>query len=107
MSDVEQKLLKIYDGSKPVDEELFETSHINQVAWTLAVVFAGLVIWLCIALVNAENQRHALMTNKCADPLFKRELDRKCLVTVRSRDHWWEHLGYAMTHLTQSTPTTK
>ncbi|WP_426176075.1 hypothetical protein [Massilia sp. TWR1-2-2] len=107
MSDAEQKLLKIYDGSKPVDEELFETSHINQVAWTLAVVFAGLVIWLCIALINAENQRYALMTNKCADPLFKGELDRKCLVTVRSRDHWWEHLGYAMTHLTQSTSATK
>jgi hypothetical protein len=107
MSDVEQKLLKIYDGSKPVDEELFETSHINQVAWTLAVVLAGLVMWLCVALINAENQRYALMTNKCADPLFKGELDQKCLVTVRSRDHWWEHLGYAMTHLTQSTPTKK
>jgi hypothetical protein len=100
MSDVEQKLLKIYDGSKPVDEELFETSHINQVAWTLAVVLAGLVMWLCVALINAENQRHALMTNKCADPLFKGELDHKCLVTVRSRDHWWQHLGYAMTHVT-------
>ncbi|MET0856539.1 MAG: hypothetical protein ABWY27_07310 [Telluria sp.] len=107
MSDVEQKLLKIYDGSKPVDEELFETSHVNQVAWTLAVVLAGLVVWLCIALVNAENQRNALMTKQCADPLFKGELDQKCLVTVRSRDHWWEHLGYALTHVTQSTPTKK
>lgn len=107
MSDAEQKLLKIYDGSKPVAEELFETNLINQVAWTLAVVLFGVVIWLCIALVNAENQRHALMTSKCADPLFKGELDHKCLVTVRSRDHWWEHLGYAMTHVTQSTLTKK
>lgn len=105
MSDVEREVLRIYDQSKPVEEDLFETSHVNQVAWTLVVVLAGLVIWLVIALVNAENQRYALMTNKCADPLFKGELDRKCLVMVRSRDHWWEHLGYAMTNLRPPTPT--
>ena len=98
MSDVEREVLKMYDRSKPVDEDLFETSNVNQLAWTLAALFGGLVIWLCIALVNAENQRYALMTKKCADPLFKGELDQKCLVIVRSRDHWWEHLGYALTH---------
>lgn len=105
MSDVEREVLRIYDQSKPVEENLFETSHVNQVAWTLVVVFAGLVFWLAIALVNAENQRYALMTNKCADPLFKGELDQKCLVMVRSRDHWWEHLGHALTNLRPPTPT--
>ena len=105
MSDVEREVLRIYDRSKPVEEDLFETSHVNQVAWTLVAVLAGLVFWLAIALVNAENQRHALMTNKCADPLFKGELDRKCLVMVRSRDHWWEHLGYGLTNLRPPTPS--
>ena len=105
MSDVEQNLIKIYDGSKPRDEDLFETSHVNQVAWTLVVLLSGFAIWLCIALVNAENQRHALMTKKCADPLFKGELDQKCLVMVRSRDHWWNQVGYAMTHVRPAAPT--
>jgi hypothetical protein len=107
MSDVEREVLKMYDRSKPVDEDLFETSNVNQVAWTLAVVLAGMVIWLCIALVNAENQRYALATNKCADPLFKGEVDKKCLVMVRSRDHWWEHLGYALTHVKPSALPSK
>jgi hypothetical protein len=104
MSDVEREVLKIYDRSKPVEEDLFETSHVNQVAWTLVAVLTGLVFWFAIALVNAENQRYALITNKCADPLFKGELDKKCLVMVRSRDHWWEHLGYALTNLRPATP---
>jgi hypothetical protein len=100
-NDVEREgeVLKIYDRSKPVEEDLFETSNVNQLAWTLATVFGGLVIWLSIALVNAENQRYALETKKCADPIFKGELDQKCLVMVRSRDHWWQHLTYAMTHV--------
>lgn len=105
MSDVEKKVLKMYDGSKPVEADLFETNYINQLAWTLVVVLAGLVVWLSIALVNAENQRYALITNKCADPLFKGELDEQCLVMVRSRDHWWEHLGYGLTHLRAPRPT--
>jgi len=102
MSEKENKLLKIYDGSAPVEEDLFERSYVNQLAWTLAVLFGGLVIWLCIALVNAENQRYALATGKCADPLFKGEIDKKCLVMVRSRDHWWEHLWYGVTHVRQT-----
>ena len=99
MSDVEKKVLKIFDGSRPNEEDLFETSRFNQLAWTLVVVLAGTVVWLSIALVNAENQRFALMTGKCADPIFKGELDKKCLEVVRSRAHWWEHLWYASTHL--------
>ena len=104
MSDVEREVLKMFDGSKPVEEDLFETSSINQLAWTLAVVFAGVVVWLSIALVNAENQRYALMSNKCADPVFKGEIDKRCLVTVHSRDHWWEHWWYAATNLSPPVP---
>jgi len=99
MSDAEKKILKIYDGSRPVDEDLFETSMINQLAWTLVVLMAGLVVWLAIALVNAENQRNALMTKQCADPVFKGEVDVVCLKVVSSRAHWWDHLWYGMTHL--------
>ena len=99
MSEAEKKLLKIYDGSRPDEEGLFEISYINQVAWTLVVLLAGVVIWFSIALVNAENQRNALMTKQCADPVFKGELDRKCLQMVASREHWWQHLWYGVTHL--------
>ncbi|MGJ9419373.1 hypothetical protein ACHAC9_16675 [Massilia sp. CMS3.1] len=99
MSDGERKVLELYEGARPRDEELFETSHVNHVAWSLVVVLFGLVLWLCIALVNAENQRHALMTNKCPDPVFENGVDKACLYTVRSRDHWWEHLWYGFTHV--------
>lgn len=105
MNDKEGEILKIYDGSAPVEEDLFERSYVNQVAWTLAVAFGGLAIWLSIALVNAENQRNALATNQCADPLFKGEVDKKCMVVVRSRDHWWQHWWYAVTHVSQSNLT--
>jgi len=104
MSDVEGKILRIYDKSKPEDEDLFETSNVNHLAWSLVAVLAGLVVWMCIALVNAENQRNALMTQKCRDTLFKAEIDRQCLVTVRSRDHWWEHLWYGITHVRPDVP---
>lgn len=99
MSDAENKLLKMYDGSRPVEEDLFETSHVNHFAWTLVVVLAGVVIWFAIALVNAENQRNALMTKQCQDPVFKGEIDRACMQMVQSRDYWWEHLWYGVTHL--------
>ncbi len=104
MSDVEREVLKMFDGSKPADEDLFETSNVNQLAWTLAVLFGGLAIWLSIALVNVENQRYALMTNKCPDPVFKGEIDKRCLVHVHSREHWWEHWWYAFTHVTPPDP---
>jgi hypothetical protein len=107
MSDAEEKLLKIYDGSKPDVNNLFETSTVNQLAWTLVAVLTGVVLWLCIALVNAENQRHALMTKQCADPVFKGDVDQRCLLTVSSRDHWWEHLWYGATHLRPANPDKK
>ena len=104
MSNVEGKILRIYDKSKPEDEDLYEISHVNHWAWSLAVLLFGVVLWLCIALVNAENQRYALMTNKCQDPVFAGSVDKQCLRTVRSRDHWWEHLGYAATHVVPEPP---
>lgn len=98
-NDVERDLLKMYEGSRPKEEELFETSHVNHVAWSIAAVCALASIWLAIALVNTENQRHALETGQCADLVFKGETDKKCLVTVRSREYWWEHLWYGVTHV--------
>jgi hypothetical protein len=67
MSDAEGKILKIYDKSKPETEDLFDSSNWNHLAWCLALAFAALAFWLSIALVNAENQRNALMTNQCQD----------------------------------------
>lgn len=104
MSDKEGKVLKIYDGSRARDEDLYDLTWVNQVAWTLSVVFAGVIVWLCIALVHAENERFALISGKCADPVFKNTFDRKCLALVHSRDHWWEHLWYGVTHVTSSPP---
>lgn len=97
--EAEKKILKIYDGSLPVEDDLFETNMINQLAWTLVVLFAGLALWLAIALVNAENQRHALATHQCVDQVFKAEVDVACMQVVKSRPHWWEHLWYGMTHV--------
>lgn len=106
-SKAEGAILKIYDGSRPLDEDLYETSNVNHIAWSLAVVLAFVVVWLCIALVNAENQRYALMNNKCPDPVFKGGIDRQCLLLVRSRDHWWEHLWYGVTHVRPPRPDEK
>lgn len=104
MSDVEGKILKMYDKSKPEDEDLTDTKYYLHWLWGVVAVLVGMVFWLCIALVNAENQRYALLTNKCADPVFKGEVDRQCLRIVSSRDHWWEHLWYGVTHLRPEKP---
>lgn len=103
----ETKILKIYDGSRPVVEDLFETNMINQVAWSLVVLLAGIVLWFAIAIVNAENQRYALMTKQCADPVFPGEIDVACLQVVNSRPHWWEHLWHGVTHLQPPKPDAK
>jgi len=96
---VEGEILKIYEGSRPKEENLFETSNVNHIAWSLALVFILTTVWLGIALVHAENQRHAMASNLCPDQVFKEGFDQKCLLTVRSRDHWWEHLWYGVTHV--------
>jgi hypothetical protein len=105
MSDVEGKILRIYDKSKPEEEHLFDSSNWNHLAWCLVMALAALAFWLGIALVNAENQRYALVTNQCADPVFKGSIDKNCLLTVRSRDHWWEHLWYGVRHISPEKPT--
>ncbi len=64
----EGEVMKIYKESSPVIETLFEWAYINHVAWSLAVLALGFIVWLVIALSNAENQRNALMTKQCADP---------------------------------------
>ena len=104
MSDAEGKILKIYDKSKPEDEDLHDKNYIVHWAWGLVALLVGVVFWLCVALVNAENQRYALMTNKCQDPVFKGSIDQQCLLTVHSRDHWWEHLWYGVTHVKPERP---
>ena len=102
--EAEKKVLKIYDGSRPVEEDLFETSTINQLAWTLVVLLAGVVVWFALGVINAENQRFALINKQCQDPVFKGEVDRQCLQLVKSREHWWEHLWYGVTHLRPEEP---
>ena len=104
MSDVEGKILKMYDKSMPDEEHLFDSSNWNHLAWCIVVALAGLAFWLAIALVNAENQRNALATNQCPDPVFKGSIDQQCLLTVHSREHWWEHLFYAMRHVKPEAP---
>ena len=107
MSEAEKKLLKMYDGSRPAEEDLYDSSTVNYVALTLVVILTGMLIWVSIALVNAENQRNALMTKQCADPVFKGEVDRACLQMVSSRAHWWENLWYGVTHLRPEEPAPK
>jgi hypothetical protein len=97
--EAEAEVMKIYKESSPALETLFEWAYINHVAWSLVFVFLGLIFWLSLALVNAENQRNALITKQCMDPIFKTELDKKCLRTVQSREHWWQHLTYALSNL--------
>ncbi|WGG49197.1 hypothetical protein [Rugamonas sp. DEMB1] len=98
-NDVEKGVMKMYRESEPNIEDLYERSYINHIAWSVLVLALGLIFWLTIALINAENQRNALYTAMCADPVFKGELDKKCLKSVHSREHWWQHVGYALTHV--------
>jgi hypothetical protein len=94
----EKKVIAMYDKSQPNIDDLFETSTINHWAWSSLVLALGLVCWLAIALVNAENQRYAMISGKCQDPVFKGTFDARCMGTVHSREHWWEHLSYALMH---------
>ena len=70
----------------------------KQLQGSLFVIALGCIVWLSIALVNAENQRNALLSGSCQDPVFKGSFEAACLATVKSRAHWWQHLGYALTH---------
>lgn len=99
MADREESIMKLYGELEPDEKRLFSVSNVNHLAWCLVILFVILAGWLGAALVNAENQRNALMTKQCQDRVFKEEVDKTCLWTVRSREHWWQHLGYAMGHL--------
>ena len=99
MSSKQDKVLALFGESMQPGPPPFVPSGVNQLAWTLVVVAFGCIVWLTLALVNAENQRNALATNLCPDPLFKGAIDAQCMRTIASREHWWQHVGYAMTHL--------
>jgi len=71
----------------------------QQLPWTLLALAFGLLVWISAAIVHAENQRNALVTQVCADPVFKGEVSAKCLARVDTRAHWWQHLVYAMAHM--------
>ncbi|WP_229219996.1 hypothetical protein [Rugamonas fusca] len=91
--------MKMYRESEPDINTLYEYSYVNHIAWSILVIAIGLIIWLTIALSNAENLRYALMTRQCADPVFKGEVDTKCLKTVHAREHWWQNVAYALRHV--------
>jgi hypothetical protein len=97
--DKEKRILSMFEKSSPKEEDLFETSYVNHIAWSIAVVALGLIVWLAIALVRAENQRYALESGMCQDPVFKGTVSQECMKTVRSRDHWWEHLWFGIRHV--------
>jgi hypothetical protein len=98
MEPKEEGVMRAFRESAPDEAGLVQRTWVNHLAWTLVVLLAGLVFWLVLAVVNAENQRNALANKQCRDQVFKEEIDRSCLLTVTSRDHWWEHLWYAMKH---------
>lgn len=91
--------MHIYRESKPDVNRLFDVSNVNHWAWTLVLLLLALIFWMVLALDNAENQRYALITKKCADPMFKGEIDKVCLYKVQAREHWWENVWYAMQHV--------
>ncbi|WEF35735.1 hypothetical protein [Pseudoduganella chitinolytica] len=102
MTDREKNIMQAYDALAPDEKKLFSVSNVNHLAWSLVIVLVLLLGWFAAALVNAENQRHALMTRQCQDRVFKEEVDKTCLLNVRSREHWWQHVSYALSHLSPS-----
>jgi hypothetical protein len=104
MSDAEGKILKIYDKSKPEDEDLHETQHYNPlgVGSGCGPGRPGL-----LALHRPRECREPALCpdhQQVPDPVFKGEVDRQCLRTVRSREHWWEHLWYGVSHVKPEVP---
>lgn len=100
MNDKAKNVMSLYDATRP-GEYVGEASTTNHLAWSLLVIVLGLVLWLAVALVNAENQRNAMMNKACRDRVFPAEIDHACLAGVRTRAHWWQHLGYALAHPTR------
>lgn len=98
MKEKEASVMAMY-GATQSGEFIGEASRINHLAWSLLAIVLGFVLWLLITLSNTENQRQALFSKVCQDRVFPVELDLKCLSQVRTRAHWWQHVGYALTHL--------
>ena len=94
----EKDLMSMYRETRP--REFFgEKSNTNHLAWSLLVVLLALTFWLVVALAAAENQRYALETKACQDHVFPTEIDSSCLKQVKSRDHWWQHVGHALVRM--------
>ena len=94
----EKGVMAMYHDSLP-REYIGEPDTTNHFAWSVLAIALGLAVWLVISLSNVENQRNALITKACQDRVFPAELDMKCLTLVRSREHWWQHVYYALSHL--------
>ena len=99
MNEKEQKVMAIYRETRPPSVFVGVPSTTNHLAWSLLAISVGLILWLTIAVVNAENLRQALATKACRDRVFHAELDQRCLAFVQTRDHWWQHVQFALTHL--------
>lgn len=95
----EKKVMAIYRATRPPSVFAGVPSTTNHLAWSSLAISVGLILWLTIAVVNAENLRQALATKACRDRVFAAELDQRCLAFVQTRDHWWQHVQYALTHL--------
>ena len=94
----EKDLMSMYRETRP--REFFGIkSNTNHLAWSLLVLLLALVFWLVVALAAAENQRYALATKACQDRVFPAEIDMSCLRQVKSRDHWWQHVGHALVRM--------
>jgi len=94
----EKDLMSMYRETRS-REFVGEKSSTNHLAWSLLVILLALAFWLAVALAAAENQRHALATRACQDRVFPAEIDMSCLQQVKSREHWWQHVGHALVHL--------
>ena len=99
MTDEKEKgLMSMYRETRP--REFFgEKSTTNHLPWSILVILLALGFWLVLALSAAENQRYALQTKACQDRVFPTELDMGCLAQVKSRQHWWQHVGHALLHM--------
>ncbi|MCC7698805.1 hypothetical protein [Janthinobacterium sp. EB271-G4-7A] len=94
----EKDLMSMYRETRP--REFFgEKSNTNHLAWSLLMVLLALAFWFVVALAAAENQRYALETKACQDHVFPTEIDTSCLKQVKSRDHWWQHVGHALVRM--------
>lgn len=95
-----KSVMSLYDATR-TGNYVGEASSINHLAWSLLTIVIGLILWLGVALINAENQRHALASKACRDRVFPAEIDYGCLNAIKSRAHWWQHVAYALAHPTR------